>query len=467
MLLGAASSGSQMPFWAQSNQFGLMPESNMGVLAVAGAGTSFDNSDTFQWKWGLSLAANSNFEKVNPMVDELYTSFRFKDIPFVLDLGMKHQPVDFRAGCTLSGSRSSLGSLSMSSGHLVWSGNARTLPGYALHLEPVSIPFTDNHLKLYGTFGDYKTIDDRYCRDALIHSTKAYLKYDFCEHCSFVVGLDHYAVWGGNGNTVKMTFSNYFRVVTGRSAGKNGSQSDQINVIGDQGGAELLKLSYDNGWISFAAQHEIPYSDGSGMGFQNFPDGINTLWLGWRNKDRWISDILFEYGYTRYQSGPIHIEKFQSGYSPEGNPSIGIDDYFNNSEYRDGWTYFGRMIGAPLFYTIEKNADGHTLGIRNNRFSSHHFAIAGKLFRKFPYKVMVTQSDNYGTYGNPYVGESASQKPWGSVKETGLVQWSTSFLGEIPLLSSPGTFFEYGFYYDSGKVLEENWGVSFGINCIF
>ncbi len=146
---------------------------------------------------------------------------------------------------------------------------------------------------------------------------------------------------------------------------------------------------------------------------------------------------------------------------------------------------------------------------------------------------MITQSDNYGTYGNPYVGESASQKPWGSVKETGLVQWSTSFLGEIPLLSSPGTFFEYGLdylpeeckrkyslcdreiaitfkrawgmsnfwnkakligtlistvfdkeefsynghafepkvtvYLDkvSGKVLEENWGVSFGINCIF
>ena len=42
------------------------------------------------------------------------------------------------------------------------------------------------------------------------------------------------------------------------------------------------------------------------MGFQNFPDGVNTLWFGFDDKDRWVTDILYEYQYTMWQSGTRH-----------------------------------------------------------------------------------------------------------------------------------------------------------------
>ena len=475
MLMGALSSASGLPFWATSNQFGLMPESS-GALVAVGANSRFDESRKFQWSWGASLAANvSNNTAANPesttklMVDELYVSMKFRKVPFVLDLGMKHQPMEFLTGTQFSGTHSALGSLSTTGGHLLWSGNARTLPGYSLHLEPWAIPGTKKVLWIYGTFGDYKTLDHRYCQGELIHSTKAFLRVDFARHFSFHFGLDHYAVWGGSKDYVKVNFENYLRVVTGLKGGSDGTRSDRLNVIGDQGGAELFKLEYQDDRFYAVAQHDIPYSDGSGMGFLNFPDGINTLYFGWKDKDRWISDILFEYGYSRYQSGPLHHETFDeqgNSTTPPGSCTTGMDNYFNNGEYKDGWTYYGRMIGCPLFYPNAPTAEAYTLGIRNNRFTSHHIAVAGKLFRKAPYKLMFTQSMNYGTYNCPYAGESAAQKPWGSVDETGLWQVSASFSGEVPLpvKSLKKMSICYGLFFDTGEVLPENYGCSLGLN---
>lgn len=476
MLLGAVGSAPELPFWAESNQFGLMPEST-GALALVGASSQFDESSTFQWKWGASLAANASAGdaqesfRTRPMVDELYVSLKIKDIPFNLDLGMKHQPMEFLSGTRYSGTHSALGSLSTTGGHLSWSGNARTLPGYALNLEPVAVPLTNHKVWIYGTFGDYQTLDKRYCQGAMIHSTKPFLRIDFAQRFSFHIGLDHYAVWGGDKELVKVNLDNYLRVVTGRSSGAEGTMMDRTNVIGDQGGAELFKLEYENERFHAVAQHDIPYSDGSGMGFQNFPDGMNTLYLGWKDKDRWVSDILFEYGYTRYQSGSTHFESFdENGHSttPPGCSTTGMDDYFNNGEYKDGWTYFGRMMGCPLFYTNETSPEGYTLGVRNNRFTSHHIAVAGKLFRKAPYKLMVTQSMNYGTYKNPYAGEPAGQKPWGSVKETGLRQLSAAFVGELPLPAKAvkNLSVTYGFYLDRGEVLADNSGCTLGLSLV-
>ena len=71
----------------------------------------------------------------------------------------------------------------------------------------------------------------------------------------------------------------------------------------------MLKAEYfGDGW-TLTAQHDIPYDDGSGMGLQNFPDGVNTLSFSWKDKDRWVSDIVYEYHYTMYQSGPINREQ--------------------------------------------------------------------------------------------------------------------------------------------------------------
>ena len=481
MLLGALSSSeASLPFWMTTNQYGLMPETSGRMAWVQVASPFQEDGKTFQWRWAASLAANAYKNAVIPdaarahlMVDELYGSLRWTK--FTLDVGQKHRDPVFL------GAAPSLGSLSVTGGHLAETENARALPGYRLWLDPVAIPLTGRHAFLYGAWGDYKTLDDRYVKGALIHKTLVGLRFDAGSRFSFHIMLDHYAMWGGISSNPKaynidVNLKNYLRVVTGSHASSAGSMSDRINVIGDQGGAELFKAEYRADDWTFVAQHDIPYSDGSGMGFQNFPDGVNTLYFGWEDKDRWVSDIVFEYHYTRYQSGPVNVEWFggeDSPYAPGVHKTTGLDNYFNNGDYCSGWTHFGRTIGEPLFFPAGTHAgtwtpSGITLGVENNRLRAHHLGLSGKLWRRHPYRLMLSYSRNYGTYETPYAGDSAWQRPWGSVRETPLHQFSAAWTGTVDaLFGVRGLSGLYGLFADYGQVLPHQFGATLGVRYSF
>ena len=441
MLLGGIGSSGELPFWAQANTGGVMPSTN-GGLVLAKAETGYQPAGTLQWRAAASLAAHASVgEGPKALVDEAYAGLRWKALS--LDLGMQRHKTDFIAD-------RNLGSLSVTGGNVVWSGNARTMPGYTLALAPVAIPYLDGKVLLEGAFGDYRTLDDRYVKGALIHNTRFYFIFPITSRLQFRFGLDHYAMWGGVSSdpaaiNIPVTFSNYLRVITGRNASSAGSESDQINVIGNQLGGELFRLDWrGEGWRA-AVQHDIPYDDGSGMGFQNFPDGVNTLWFGWDDKERWVSDILFEYHYTKWQSGPLHDAVVDGEWVILG----GHDNYFNNQEYLSGWTHFARTVGNPLMYPAAAG------GIANNRLSAHHFAVAGKLFRKAPYQVMLTHSANFGTYDNPLDGAP-------------LHQFSGAFKGEIPFLwLGMKAAVCYGLYADFGQVLPDGFGALIGIRTNF
>ena len=496
LLLGAVSTGTQLPFWAGANQFGLMPEGS-GGLALLRAGTEYDATKDFQWKWGVSLAGQYDSRcPVTPgmteektadfsaMVDELYASARWKALR--LDAGMKHVDIDF-----MGAGMPSLGSMSTTGGHIVWSGNARTMPGYLITMDPVAVPFTHQVLWAHGAFGDYKTLDNRYVSGALIHRTKFFLLFKVHPRLDIHLGLDHVAMWGGTHPTygkMPVTLGNYFRVITGRRAASDGSLMDQQNVIGDQRGGLLFRVDWRGAGWKTAFQRDVPYDDGSGMlGIQNWPDGVYTAWFGFDEKDRWVSDIVYEYQYTMKQSGTYesrpttdeekqHLDPSDS-YHYERHVYGGCDNYFNNSDYRSGWTYYGRTIGDPLISptgTHDGTWTGRSmvLGVENNRLRAHHFSIAGKAFHRLPYKLMLTYSQNFGRYNAQYLGETQWLKPWGTVKETPLHQFSGAFVGEIPFASSPfltprSAFrhftLTYGLYADRGQLLPSAFGATVGL----
>lgn len=483
MLLGSiGSADSQLPYWATTNQFGIMPE-HSGGLALLQAGTQFDQDRQLQCRWGASLAANCEMQDPhshNIIIDELYGSLRWKVL--TLDVGSKRRELDFY------GADPRLGSLSVTGGHIVESGNARTMPGYNVTHAPVALPFTGGKLRVWGEWGDYWTTDVRYVQDALIHRTRIGLSWDIVPRLTFGLSLDHYAMWGGHHPTaddINVNLSNYLRVVTGRGAGEDGNMSDRLNVIGDQGGGEMFSFAWrGDGWKA-EFRHDIPYADGSGMGFQNFPDGVNTLHFGYDDKDRWISDVVYEYHYTMYQSGTVNGEIFDAdGHSltPPGVSTTGLDNYFNNGYYRSGWTHYGRAIGTPLCIPkgtrngswwdnstagsgFPGNARrGITMGFESNRYKAHHIGMGGKLWHRHPYRLMLTLSKQYGIYAAPYEGESQKGKPWGTVKETGLRQFSAGFNGSIEGLfgwSRPSI--TYGICYDRGQLLPDNFGLSLGL----
>lgn len=464
LLLGALNSGGTLPFWAVSNNFGLMPQGSGGLAVVQAYSQPTLSDGPFTYRWGASFAGNIHAGDGCAMVDELYAGVSWKRLG--LDLGMKHSGRDFLASGLNLGGDNTLGSISSTGGHLVWSGNARTMPGYALTLSPTPVPFTRGHVRIHGSFGDYVTMGERYVESALVHSTKAFFVFDITPRLTFELGLDHYAVWAGKGEHAVAGFSpaNYYRVIIGKNAGPDGSGSDKANCIGDQGGAEMFKLDYRGDGYHITLQHEVPYNDGSGMMFRNFPDGVNTLCFSFDSKDRWVSDVLYEYSWTMWQSGSLNTESYNPDIygpvPPEANTQGG-DNYFNNGEYADGWVHLGRTIGYPLFFANEANADGLVLGVRNNRLKAHHFGLAGKLFRKAPYKLMLTYSMNHGTYQKPFTGPSQWQRPWKSVKEEGLPQFSAALMGEVPL--TEGLSLTYGAYLDRGKVLRNSTAATLGV----
>lgn len=479
MLLGALSTGGTMPFWAVSNQGGIMPDNN-GALALVQAYKPFDESKTFQWHAGVSLAANwqpndplnQESSPFHPMVDELYAGARWNVLR--ADIGMMRRDREF------TGSDISLGSLSVNEGHIIESNNSRTMPGYKLTLEPWAIPFTGKHVLISGVWGDYKTIDDRFIDGALVHRMQAYLTYDSRKHFYIRIGLDHYALWGGTPpegqgiSAMNVDFKNYLRICTGRSAGSDGTLSDQINCLGDHGGAEELRMGwrYDDFDITF--QYEKPYSDKSGMRFNNLPDGAYTLHFGFKDKDRWVSDVLAEFHYTMWQSGPRHDPELDENgvpynwYEHKEMNFFGGDSYFTNGEYQSGWTHFGRAICGPLFYTRRYN-DG-VYRIYNNRYVAYHFGLSGKLFRYAPYRLMLTYSRNCGTFATPLVPEArvygTDWKWWKkNTWDEPLGQFSAALNGYVPFnVGWSGRLdLVYGLYLDAGKVLANNFGCTLGV----
>lgn len=444
MLLGSVATGGRAPFWSYANSYDLMPQTS-GCAAVLSAGMNYDESKTFQWHWGASGGFRSDaYQRAAFIPDQAYAGVKWRKL--ALDLGLKHPDALY------FGSSRTLGSLSTTSGNVIMSGNARSMPGYTISLKKADFPWTDGHLQLAGAFGDYLMTDARFEGRTLTHNTQLYLIGNFGRF-SLTLGIDHWAQWKGTG------FKDYVRMVLGRNAGAGGTKSDQANVIGNQLGAEKIALSYKGDGWSAEFRHDIPYDDKSGMYFKNFPDGINTLSFSFDDKDKWVSDVLYEFQYTMWQSGPDHDPEFDSQGRriewSEGLNFIGRDNYFNNGEFPSGWTHHGMTIGNPLFFP-KGTFDGgwkrgvSVRGVENNRLRAHHIGVSGKLFRKLPYRLMFSCSVNYGTYGSALPG---------------ICQFNSGFNCEIPLLGGKLEILP-GIYFDRGAMTGNSFAVTAGLRYI-
>ena len=472
MLLGGLSSGgySEMPFWSTAGQFGVMPEVS-GGLALLRAGSAFDESKTLQWRWGASLGLRNDYWGVDPFVDELNAGLRWKQLR--LDAGMIHPEQHFLAADP------SLGSLSVTSGNIMMSCNARTMPGIAVTLEPWSIPFTADHVQLAGRFGDYWTIDRRHMQGARVHDTAIYLL-GHIGRFSITFGIDNYTMWAGtapDGRVQPHSFRDYLRAITGRPGGSDASEGDQINSLGDHRGRELIRLDYkDDNW-TLTLQHDIPYDDRSGMKTHNFPDGANTICFSLKDKSAWVSDIVYEFQYTMNQSGDCERRLATAEEIADNDPRLyynnndkqyytivgGADNYCNNYDYVSGWTAFTRQIGNPLFYSRWTRDDKtyYSQGTWNNLLKAHHLGISGSLFRKIPYRLVLTYSLNYGCWFDAKCIYNADY-PY----KTPLRQFSSGFSASIPILKGAMCIIP-AIYFDKGEALSDAFAATIAVKYTF
>ena len=150
----------------------------------------------------------------------------------------------------------------------------------------------------------------------------------------------------------------------------------------------------------------------------------------------WLRDVVFEYLYTKYQSGPIyhdHTQAFPDHIS-------GRDNFYNHYLY-NGWQHWGQANGNPLYRSPIYNDNG-IIRFEDNRFVAFHLGIGGAPTERLSYRLMATYQKGYGTYDNPYTK----------------VRHNFSALLEATYRLPQGWLVKGAFGMDSGRILGDNYG---------
>jgi hypothetical protein len=128
-------------------------------------------------------------------------------------------------------------------------------------------------------------------------------------------------------------------------------------------------------------------------------NGLSLTNTRYNNRGFQWRKILVEVLYTKNQAG-----EFWSPLTKSGD-----ENYYNNEQYLEGWSYKGLGIGNPFIadrtYTrVGLPSDPNDYFI-NNRVVAFHFGFEGSL-QKWNLILKTSYSLNYGTFGTSEVGHT-------------------------------------------------------------
>lgn len=417
---GFAGSEKNLPFWMVSNQNGKVRNADHASLFGEWHYSSFnDSTSTWNLYAGASVLGFTQSNRNKLEINTAYVTGRFKKL--LLTLGSLSTPQAY-------------GGLSSTNGNILTSGNARPVPGIWLETAAYwRVPFTGGKLQWKAKFGNGLLFDDRWVEDAQLHHKNLYFKWHFKPKWALIIGTEDYAIWGGTSRSIGSLpkgFDDFLRVIGGLSGSTNSPEGDAINALGNHVGAYRLELTRKSQKLDWNLYWSHPFEDRSGRELNNIEDGLWGLFLDFKNPDTAIHQLLFEFTYTKDQSGKGQID--------------GFDDFFNNTIYRSGFTFFGRSMGSPFFTPQEKDENGITPGIQNNSFIAWHMGVKGKLARNLHYKTLHSLSFNEGTKS---VRFENSKTQYSGLFEAGYLQ--ANWPVEVAL----------GIGWDSGSLFENNVGV--------
>lgn len=388
---GLGKFGAEMPFWFTHNQLGKYQQ-QVGYQSLS----EIDYVGNYQLgkNYNLQLGADAaiGYDRLDnhPMIVQAYASFSGKFLN--LTVGSKANDVLFDG-------------LSSSNGDILQSNNYRPVPKIGLGTKDyTTIPLLKSILKdkfsFHFVYEEGYLYDDRYIEDAMLHHDHLYIRYQLSDKFRITAGVNRYAFWGGtnrDGSSRPHSFEDYLRTVLGREGNADFTESEQLNSAGNNVGAYLLSVekSFTNWDLEFRATH--PFEDHSGMEFANWRDNLWTFFIKRKEPGRFLEAVLFEFMYTKHQSGSRHQVT-----GPVEERMRGVDNYFNHSVYRSGYSFMGYSMGTPLFTPLG-NETANGFGFANNRVVAYHLGAKGQLFHeRLQWKGLLTYTRNFGTYHRPF-----------------------------------------------------------------
>lgn len=421
------SSGDNNPFWLNANRYGLssLDTDNGYLRASLAKETAVDSLGRFTWGGMVDIATAFNYSSYF-IVQQAYLEGRWKK--GVLTIGSKEYPMELKSQ-TLSTGSQTLGI------------NARPVPQVRVALHDYwTLPFSKGWVSIKGhlSYGmmtdqgwqkDFTDLKSRYTESVLYHSKAGYMRIADTKKkrpLSLTLGLEMAAQFGGTTYIIdrygKMLVLENDKGLDafltalfpgGADTSEDVYQNARGNIVGSWVGR--LDMDYPKWSLGIYADHYfedhssmflLDY-DGYGEG-ADWDKGKNTRFLLYDLKDimlgmelklknfRYINNIVAEYVYTKYQSGPIYHDHTQQMPDHIG----GIDNYYNHHLYT-GWQHWGQAMGNPLYTSPIYNTDGR-IEFKNNRFVAYHIGISGQPSKNIAYRILSTWQKGYGTYKQPY-----------------------------------------------------------------
>ncbi len=444
---GASSYNGELPFWIHSNRFGeLHPGSANATLHLFGAWRR-------DFRSGVSLSTGAAFllrDAADPTTQfqEAYVQVAYGN--FVLWAGRKREHFG------MLHPELSMGSTDISQ-------NARPIPKITLS--------TDGFRRMPGTRGivDYDASlshgwlhDDehRFVERPFLHQKHLYLRL-FNDRSRVVPhgGIKHFAHWGGESpidGTVPKGLRGFFDVFFSLNPDSkeilSGGQLE--NKYQNHVGTYDFSLLFRFEQVRFSISRQFLLEDTPNARFGTPWDGMWGAWIEFGRRWRGSAGSA-ENGDTRAaRSGAapgdgsgghsslsrnrerITMRSFVRPFAIRAinyehiNTLEGVDryphrdrssyfNYYNHSRYRGGWTYGGRAIGNPLFFS-----EMDYLGVVNNLMLAHHVGVMGQA-GPADWRVFATYSRNYGatqvtdSEGNRYAGVTDRRDQWSFMVELG------------------------------------------------
>lgn len=469
---GSFSSGNT-PLWLNANKYGMssLKSSNGYLRETIYRPLKADSCRRWGMGYGVDVAVTSRYAS-KFFLQQAYVEGRW--LHGVLTIGAKEWPMELKNQRLSSGSQA-LGI------------NARPIPEVRIALpEYWTIPALGRWFALKGHIAYGMYTDDNWQRDftlhgqtpynehTLYHSKAGYLRIGkpFWFPLSVEFGLEMQAQFGGyylhqeNGTLVKRrlgdhNLKDFWRAfVPGGSDASDGTGYG--NVEGNQSGAWMTRVNYDTDDWSFSAYIDHFFEDHSQMyflGYDGYGQGadfqkhekrrdllypLKDMMLGGElqlKHGSWLKDIVVEYLYTKYQSGPINHDRT----SHLSDAINGQDDYYNHGNYMS-LQHWGQVIGNPLYRSPLYNDDA-TIRVEDNRFVAWHMGVEGQPLPRLDYRILASWQRGYGTYYDPYTH----------------ARHNTSILVEAGYRFNHGWAVRGAFGLDHGSILGNNHGVQLTI----
>jgi len=409
-MFGSAATGDNTPFWMQNHTWGMVPLEAGNYYLRGGVFHNQKLNKNVSYSLGIDLAVSSHKAYNTFWIQQIYGAINWKSLRLSI------------------GSREDYNSLldpKLSTGDMILSNNSRPSPELKISTPDfVYIPYTRDLLYFKGDVAVGKHFDGGYHEDVASPYGYDYMKNQLSHHKSFyfrignieklhefqfTIGLQHHVQWGGDlyrlGHKIELprSFKNFMWAFFAKEGDEDYLISDQLNAVGSHVGAYSARLDYLFDYsesIGFYWQHFI--EDKSGITMDNARDMLAGFQYKSKNKSP-FSGLVLEYLYTKHQSGPIHFnENMSEGIKDWEKYGFGMDNYYNNTDYVHGHSYYGRSMGNPLFLSPEYNKDGR-LYFKSNRIAAYHIGAEGYITPDLEYTLLGTYAETAGRYDLPYL----------------------------------------------------------------